>query len=367
MIEIPPHIQNLSPYKPGQSAAEIQRLYGLSDVVKLASNENPCGASPLALKALQSTQPLHLSLYPDGGHMLRHALSEAFGIPYDNILCHNGSDALLHLIMRAFVQPGDTVLSSQGTFVGYYVAANVAGAKLINIPMHNGYRFDVQAIANAINPSVKIVYIANANNPTGTYITQAEFEWLMQHIPQNILVIMDEAYSEYSRVLRDDYPNTLNTDYPNLITLRTFSKAYGLAALRIGYASANPQILSPMFRCRLPFEPGTPAQIAAIAALQDTEFVEQTVQLNKRGLELLHTELGRQGWEFPESSANFIMIDCGTAEKAQALYMGLLKKGFITRPLQGFGLPHCLRISTGTDSQNLKLVQDMAVLRADFI
>lgn len=209
MISIPSHILDLQPYKPGQSPADIKRLYGIDKVIKLASNENPLGASPLALQRIQSITDDDLSLYPDGGFALRMELSRHLNISYTNILTYNGSDALLHLIMKCFTEPGDDIISSMGTFVGYYVASKTANLHRIEIPLTHDYRYDVQAITHAITSKTKIVYIANANNPTGTYINNQELHFLIENIPQNILIIMDEAYYEYSASIVDDYPNSI--------------------------------------------------------------------------------------------------------------------------------------------------------------
>jgi histidinol-phosphate aminotransferase len=366
MISIPSYILDLQPYKPGQSPADIKRLYGIDKVIKLASNENPLGASPLALQKIKSITDDDLSLYPDGGHALRMELSRHLNISHTNILTYNGSDALLHLIMKCFTEPGDEIISSMGTFVGYYVASKSANLHRIEIPLTIDYRYDVQAITNAVTSKTKIVYIANANNPTGTYINNQELNFLIENIPQNILIIMDEAYYEYSASIVDDYPNSIKLSAPNIITLRTFSKAYGLASLRVGYAIAPEDVISVMMKAKLPFDPGTVSQLAAIAALQDIDFVNKTVDLNKHSLQLFQQTFREQQWKISPSIANFSMIDCGTSEKADVLYMELLKNGFITRPLAGFGLPSCIRISTGTTDQNLALLSSTQKIRELF-
>jgi histidinol-phosphate aminotransferase len=210
------------------------------------------------------------------------------------------------------------------------------------------------------------VYIANANNPTGTYINQAEFEKLLNAVPDSVLLIMDEAYFEYTEVIADDYPNSLLHRRPNMITLRTFSKAYGLASLRVGYAIGPSELIQVMAKSKLTFDPGTLSQIAAIAALDDHEFVNATIELNKRGLQLFQDSFKSQGWKISPSVANFSMIDCGTEQKAIDLTLELEKKGIIVRRLPGFKLPHCVRISTGTDEANQRVVSIMAELSQYF-
>lgn len=365
-IFIPEHIQKLSPYTPGTSIKTVREKHGITDIVKLASNENPLGASPLALNALKSIIGDDLSVYPDGGVSLGNALAKKFEISPEEVVTYNGSDALLHLIMRCFTVPGDTIVSSHGTFVGYYVATSIANLNTISVPLTPDYRFDIDGIIKAIDSKTRIVYIANANNPTGTYITQAEFEKLINAVPDSVLLIMDEAYYEYSTILADDYPNSLVHRRPNMITLRTFSKAYGLASLRVGYAIGPSELIQVMAKSKLTFDPGTLSQIAAIAALEDHQFVKDTIELNKRGLNLFQKAFAEQGWTISPSIANFSMIDCGTEQKAIDLTFELEKRGIIVRRLPGFKLPHCVRISTGDDVANERVVAVMSELSQSF-
>ena len=365
-IFIPEHIQKLSPYTPGTSIKAVREKHGITDIVKLASNENPLGTSPLALHALKKIIADDLSVYPDGGVSLGNALAQKFHVQPEEVVTYNGSDALLHLIMRCFTVPGDTIVSSDGTFVGYYVATSIANLNCKSVPLTTDYRFDIDGIIDAIDSNTRIVYIANANNPTGTYINQAEFEKLLNAVPDSVLLIMDEAYFEYTEVIADDYPNSLLHRRPNMITLRTFSKAYGLASLRVGYAIGPTELIQVMAKSKLTFDPGTLSQIAAIAALDDHEFVNATIELNKRGLQLFQDSFKSQGWKISPSVANFSMIDCGTEQKAIDLTLELEKKGIIVRRLPGFKLPHCVRISTGTDEANQRVVSIMAELSQYF-
>ncbi|NBO69297.1 MAG: histidinol-phosphate transaminase [Bacteroidetes bacterium] len=363
-IFIPEHIQSLSPYTPGTSIKTVQERHGITDIVKLASNENPLGASPKALEALRNITSDDLSVYPDGGEFLCEAIAQRLNIKKNEVVCYNGSDALLHLMMRCFTVPGDTIVSSEGTFVGYYVATSIANVKRVAIPLTEDYKFDIDGIIAAIDSTTRIVYIANANNPTGTHITKVEFEKLLSALPDSVLLIMDEAYYEYTEIIADDYPNSLLYRRPNMITLRTFSKVYGLASLRVGYAIGPSELIGVMSKSKLTFDPGTLSQIAAVAAMKDNDFLQATVQLNKDGLSLFQDSFAKQGWKISPSVANFSMIDCGTEEKAIQLTNDLEKKGIIVRRLPGFKLPHCVRISTGTQATNERVVSVMKELIA---
>ncbi len=358
MIQLPKHITDLTPYKPGQSAAEIRRLYGIEDVAKLASNENPLGCSPKAIAAIEVALK-ECALYPDGGLALRMTLAEKFSIPVEEVICHSGSDALIHLALRTFLEDGDELVASHGTFIGFQVAAKLHGFTPIYVPQTSDYQYDIPALAAAVTSRTKILYLANVNNPTGTFFSREEFLWLMERVPDTVLVIMDEAYSEYSQALVPEFLDSLRHRHPNMLTLRTFSKVYGLAGLRVGYGIASADVIAPMMKAKLPFDPNTLGQIGAIAALEDTDFLKRTVQLNSIGIHSFTSAFQDLGLTFPRSAGNFVMIDCRTPEKAQQVYMGLLQRGFITRPLGGFSLPHCIRISTGTEAQNTGLVQAM--------
>jgi len=365
-IFIPEHIQKLSPYTPGTSIKTVREKHGISDIVKLASNENPLGASPLAVEALKNIIADDVSVYPDGGVSLGTALAEKFSVQPEEVITYNGSDALLHLMMRCFTVPGDTIVSSHGTFVGYYVATSIANLNCVSVPLTSDYRFDIEGIIKAIDETTRIVYIANANNPTGTYINQAEFEQLLNAVPDTVLLIMDEAYFEYTEILAEDYPNSLLHRRPNMITLRTFSKAYGLASLRVGYAIGPADLIQVMAKSKLTFDPGTLSQIAAIAALDDHAFVQSTIELNKRGLDLFQSSFKSQGWTISPSVANFSMIDCGSEQKAIDLTYELEKRGIIVRRLPGFKLTHSVRISTGTDEANHRVIEIMSELSQYF-
>jgi len=365
MISLPTNIRNSAAYKPGQSVDEIREKYGLTDLIKLASNENPLGGSPIAEEyARHAIDKAHI--YNDGGLALRKALAQRYGIDYSQTICHNGSDALIHSAIRTFTDPEhDVLLSSQGTFAGFMVAASLSGAKKVLVPLTHDYRFDVDAMIRAITPETKVIYIANANNPTGTFITGEEYERLMDSVPDKVLVIMDEAYFEYSKDLELTYPDSLSYNYTNVLTLRTFSKVYGLASLRIGYGIASPEIIDAMLRVKLSFDPTGPAAAAGIGALQDTDFLRATVEMNTMELRRIYAKCCELGLTVPYPAANFVMIECFNNENAQALYERLMRKGIITRPLAGFGMPSCVRISTGLPAQNDRMMMTLEEIIMD--
>ncbi|MBK7033955.1 MAG: aminotransferase class I/II-fold pyridoxal phosphate-dependent enzyme [Ignavibacteria bacterium] len=362
MIVPNPHLQHIASYTPGASPDQIKAEFGLDHVEKLASNENPRGSSAAALEAAREALSSQAHLYADGGMRLRQRLAEHHNVSIESISVHNGSDAIIHQIMRVFLLPGETALSSHGTFVSFGLAVRGVAAEPQFVPLTAGYRFDVQALVAAVTDRTKVIYIANPNNPTGTYITHDELVWIMDNVPSSTLVVLDEAYVEYARHLAPDtYPDALSMPYQNLLCLRTFSKAYGLAALRIGYAIGHPDVVQWLIRTKLPFDPNGPGCAAAVAALDDQDFVHESVELNGKGLALLLSTLHECGYVTSSSIANFVMVDLGDAFTAAAFHKHLLLQGFIARPLAGFGLPTCVRISTGTQEQNVHLAD---VLRA---
>ena len=355
MIAPNSHLRDVSAYTPGASPEQIKAQYGLDRVEKLASNENPLGASPAATQAAIDALS-SVGLYQDGGVALRTHIAAMHGVSPECISLNNGSDAIIHQVMRVFLHPRRTALSSEGSFVSFRLAVKGADREFRLVPMLRGYRFDVRALAAAVDSTTQIVYIANPNNPTGTYVTQDELTWLMERLPKDVLVVLDEAYVEYARhLVADTYP-TESFTRPNLLRLRTFSKAYGLAALRIGYALGDPDVIQWLNRTKLPFDPNGVGCAAAIAAIDDQAFVQRTVELNASALTLLHATLHELGYTTSNSVANFVMIDLHTKARAEEFHLELLHNGFISRPLVGFGLPNCVRISTGTQAQMERLV-----------
>ncbi len=356
---VPPYIESLEPYKPGKPISELQRETGLTSIIKLASNENPLGPSPIALQRLkQHLDELHL--YPNGGMDLRQILAARFRLKVDNVICGSGSEGIMSSIIRAFLCDDDEVLTSEGTFVGFYVLARSRGTKLALVPLRN-YRFDLPAIADAITPHTKIIYLANPNNPTGTIFTTPEFDAFIARVPDHVLIILDEAYFEYAKDT-PSYPDSMRYRYDNVITLRTFSKIYGLAGIRIGYGFAHDRLITNLLKVKLPFEPSTLAQAAGIGALEDEEFLARSLALNAAGKKFLLPALRELGLKVLPTEANFVLVPLESESMANYLYQELLLQGVIVRPLKSFGLPDCLRITIGTQEQNDVLVDRLRVI-----
>jgi histidinol-phosphate aminotransferase len=355
---VPPHIETLQPYVPGKPIEETEREYGIKDVIKLASNENPLGPSPQAVAAMaKALSKAHL--YPDGSsYFLVGRLAEALGVRPDEVMVGSGSNELIELLIRTFTTPEDEALLSQGSFLMYKVALHAHGRRFVEVPMQAGYRYDLEAMAQAITPRTRIVFLANPDNPTGTAFGRGELERFLERVPPDVLVVHDEAYFEY--VDWPEYPNGLSyfRKLPNLVVLRTFSKAYGLAGVRLGYGVMQPRLVSYLNRARMPFHLTSLAQAAGVAALDDREHVQNTRTITHRGLRYLEAELPKLGVEVPRSHANFVFADFG--RPAQPIFEALLQRGVITRPVPGYGFPNALRISVGLDVENERLVRALA-------
>jgi histidinol-phosphate aminotransferase len=351
---VPPYIESLRPYEPGRSIDEVRRAYRLTDVSKLASNENPLGPSPLAVEAMRC-ELSGLNLYPNGGLDLRRTLAENFDLKLENVIAGSGSEGIMSGIIRTFLCDDDEVLTTDAAFIGFQVLARSRGVKYRTVP-YRDWHYDLPALAEQITEKTKIIYLANPNNPTGTIFTRHEFDSFYQHVPERVLIILDEAYFEYAKD-NPRYPDSMHYRYDNVITLRTFSKIYGLAGIRIGYGFAHQDLIANLLKVKLPFEPSTLAQAAGIAALRDKEFLHRSLEMNARGLRLLTDSFRSMGLEVVPSDANFVMLPLGSAEDARALTEALLRDGVIVRPLGAFGLPQCIRISTGTDEENARCVQ----------
>ncbi len=351
---VPPYIESLCPYEAGRGAEEIQREYGVACVSKLASNENPLGTSPLALQAMARTlESLHL--YPNGGLDLRRVLAEQFDLKIDNVIAGSGSEGIMSNIIRTFLCDEDEVLTTQAAFIGFQVLAKSRGVRYRTVP-YRDWHYDLPALARDINERTKIIYLANPNNPTGTIFTKHEFDEFYRHVPERVLIILDEAYFEYAKD-NPRYPDSMHYRYDNVITLRTFSKIYGLAGVRIGYGFAHEDLIANLLKVKLPFEPSTVAQAAGIGALADKEFLHRSLELNARGLKFLTKSFREFGVSVVPSEANFVMVVLPDAARAAQLNRDLLAQGIIVRPLASFGLPNCLRISTGTDEDNRRCVE----------
>jgi len=350
---VPPYIESLSPYQAGRSIEEIQREYGVARVAKLASNENPLGSSPLAIEGMKH-QMAGLNRYPNGGLDLRRVLAAKFDLKVANVVAGSGSEGIMSNIIRTFLCDEDEVLTTESAFIGFQVLAKSRGVRYRTVP-YRSWHYDLPACAEAVNDHTKIIYLANPNNPTGTIFTKQEFDAFYRHVPERVLIILDEAYFEYAKD-NPRYPDSMHYRYDNVITLRTFSKIYGLAGIRIGYGFAHEDLISNLLKVKLPFEPSALAQAAGIGALADKEFLHRSLELNARGLRFLTESLREFPLQVVPSEANFVMVVMPDEHDASQLYERLLREGVIVRPLKSFGLPACLRISAGTDEENHRLV-----------
>lgn len=348
----PDWIRTLAPYPPGKPIEELEREYGISDSIKLASNENPLGPSPRALTAIkEALNQLHR--YPDGScYYLKRALARKLGVSPDAIVFGNGSNELIELAVRTFLRPGDEAIMADQAFVIYRLVVQAQGGRARVVPLRH-YTHHLEAIADAITPATRMVFLANPNNPTGTIFFRDEWEEFLARVPEDVIIVMDEAYFEYVDDPR--YPDSLSSHTPTraLLTLRTFSKIYGLAGLRIGYGIAPPVLVDLMDRVRAPFNVNSLAQAAAVAALEDEEHVKRTREVNRQGMEFLRREFERLGLEYVPSWANFILVRVGNGAR---VYEALLRRGVIVRPMGVYGFPEHLRISIGTPEENERCI-----------
>lgn len=355
---VPCNIRDLKPYVAGKTIAEVRQEYDPTRIAKLASNENRLGCSPHVEEAVQKALQ-EIQDYPDPiSENIRQQLAEKNNVKPENIIVGAGSESLIANLCRTFFLNHEQAVTADATFVGFFVQANIRGISLIRVPVTNNYSFDLEAISSAVSERTKMVYIANPNNPTGTYISKTEFENFMNKVPSDVLVVMDEAYYEYAHHL-SDYPSSIEYDYPNVLTLRTFSKAYGLAGFRIGYAIAAEELINQMMKTKLTFEPTTLAQAAAEAALQDDEFIQKSLSVVENGKEQLYRFFDQHGVKYVKSSSNSVMMVLPDEEQAVTFNQEMLKKGVILRRVGAFGLPNCIRITIGTE-------EDMAYFRECF-
>jgi len=349
----PSYIRAIAPYQPGKPISELERELGVTDIVKLASNENPLGASPQALAAARAALD-DISLYPDGnGFALKDALVQRYGVALDQIVLGNGSNDLLELAARAFLTVGDKSVYSDHAFAVYPLATQAVGATGISVKAQD-YGHDLDAMRNAaVSQNAKLIFIANPNNPTGTFLSGEALHEFLTRLPAHILVVLDEAYNEYlPEECRYDSVSWLG-EFPNLVISRTFSKAYGLASLRVGYALGHPQVIDMLNRVRQPFNVNSVAQAAAVAALQDGAFVQRTFELNQQGMAQLTEGLRALGLSFIPSYGNFVSFHI---KNANHVYRRLLELGVIVRPVGGYAMPDYLRVSIGLETQNHKFL-----------
>ncbi|MFH2048298.1 MAG: histidinol-phosphate transaminase [bacterium] len=360
MIKILDRIKNLRPYKAGKPISELAREKNLKKIIKLASNENPLGPSPKAVEAIkENIWNLHRYVDPSANEMVT-AISKKYNIQPQHIICGNGTDSLIADIVAAFSDPGDEVLTSEGSFIGIYVSANKQGRILTQVSLKD-YAYDLNAISNAISEKTKVVFLANPNNPTGTMFTGTEFELFMQKIPDSVLVILDEAYEAYAREF-DDYPVGVNYWYDNLLVTRTLSKVYGLGGLRIGYTVGPEYLISALAKYKLPFEPNCLAQVAAVAALNDDEFLNETVATNRRSLKVMRDKFDTLGIAYVESATNFLLMLMPSESFAEGFNNNCLNKGLIVRHVEPFGVPNGIRINSGTDEETklaLEIIEEV--------
>jgi histidinol-phosphate aminotransferase len=353
---VPPHLLGLITYEPGLSADYVKEQFGLHRVAKLASNENPLGTSPKAIECARKALS-DMYRYPDGGLALRQRLAERFNMKVENAITGSGSEGIMANVVRTFLCDDDEVLTTEAAFAGFQVLAKGRGVAYRTVP-YRDWHYDLPALADAITTRTKLIYLANPNNPTGTFFTRDQFEDFYARVPERVLIIIDEAYFEFAAA-QPTYPDSLHYRFDNVITLRTFSKAYGLAAARIGYGCAHESLIAMLLKVKLPFEPSGPAAAAALGALEDEAFLRASLENNADGLTYLTLALRNVGVTVIPSAANFIMLEFRNADEARQIFDGLLSRGVIVRPLASTGLAQCLRVSIGTPDENRMLVENL--------
>jgi len=357
---VPVWIRAIDAYQPGRPIEEVERELGIH-AVKLASNENPLGPSPLAVEAAQRALR-DANWYPDGaGFYLRKKLSERLGLEMDRVMLGAGSCELIDLAARTLLTPGDNAVTSEGSFPLYYSAVRATGERLAAVPLRD-FGFDLEAIAGAVDGRTRVIYLANPNNPTGTVFTADAFDRFLARIPETALVVLDEAYFEYAD--RPGYSRSLDLVRAgcNLLVLRTFSKVYGLAGMRVGYAAGPAGLLAQMNKVRQPFNVSGVSLAAALTALDDVEHVRRSLENNRRGMAQLEAGLRAQGVSFVPSVANFLLVHLGPATNRIA--EAILRLGVIVRPMAWMGFPGAIRVSVGTPAENEKFLAALAEVRA---
>ena len=349
-------LKDLSPYKPGKPLDDVKREYGLTEVIKLASNENPLGCSPKAIEAINEAVQ-NLALYPDGNcTLLKKALSDKLKLSENQVILSSGSDEMVDLIAKTFVNKGDEVIMADITFPRYIATTKMMGGKPVIVPLKD-WTYDLDGMLNKITEKTKLIWLCNPNNPTGTMFNEEKLINFLDKVPQNIVVVYDEAYNEY--VTKEDYPKdsiSLLKKYPNILILRTFSKIYGLAALRVGYTMASEEIIENINKIRGPFNVNSLAQAAALAALEDQDFIKESYRVNKEGKEYLYDEFNKMNLEFAPSETNHIFVN--VQRNGSEVFIELQKKGMIIRPMVGTWI----RVSIGTMEQNkvfIKLLKEL--------
>ena len=346
-----PGIAGLKPYKSGKSVEDLKRESGIADAIKLASNENPFGPSPKALAAAR-TKLQKVSVYPDGnGYALRKALAEYHGLDADFITIGNGSNEILELVARLFLAPGRQSVFSLHAFAVYSIVTQATGADAVVVPVKKGsFQADLDGMLAALSDRVRVLFLANPNNPTGTWLTAAELHDFISRIPPQVIIVLDEAYFEY--VDKRGYESAIQwvANFPNLLVTRTFSKIYGLAGFRIGYSVSRPELAELLNRVRQPFNTNLPAQAAALAALDDVDHVRLSREKNLAGMDWMESAFNAMGLSWIPSAGNFICVDF--KREAAPINDALLREGVIVRSLANYGLPDCLRVTIASESEN---------------
>jgi histidinol-phosphate aminotransferase len=360
-----PHtgIRSLVPYKPGTSIEEIKKQKGLDDIIKMASNENPLGCSPLALSALHNIPSSTIATYPSSlNHPLMDKLAQNLNINSEQLFLSNGSDYIFSLLIKCFALHSDKhMVTHDYAFSTYAILAHSLQVAVQTVAVNDDYQVDVDQIIKSTNTQTALVFLANPNNPTGLLISQQKIEQLLKHLPEQTLLVLDEAYYEYAAHLLE--PNSIDwlDDYPNLIITRTFSKIYGMAGLRLGYAIAHPEIINILQRVQLPFAVNQAALNAAYAALDDVEFIQQSLSMNNEGMQQLKKGFEELTIDYFPSAGNFLTFNCN--EDGMAFYHYLLERGIIIRPLHPYSMPNYLRVSVGTKEQNTRFLNALAQYR----
>lgn len=356
-MKISPFIQNLKPYVAGKSIEEVQRDYGLKEIVKLASNENALGPNPKVIEAAKNALS-EIHRYPDASYITsKKIIANHFKLQPNNIAMGNGSNELIDMLIRVFCEPNqDEILISQASFVAYKVCAHVNRVNVTEVPMKKNFQMDIEAMANALSDKHKIVFLPNPNNPTGMYISKKEMEPLLNKIKVrgDVLLVIDEAYNEFVRA--SDYPNSLSLfkEFKNVVVLRTFAKVHGLAGLRLGFMMADPHIVDLLERIRLPFNVSNVTASTIDVALNDPDYVKRSQEVVWEGLEYFESELKKMGLEYCPSQGNFIFFDLG--RDSSLIFEELLKRGVILRPVKNYGFPNHMRMSVGTMAENKKAI-----------
>jgi histidinol-phosphate aminotransferase len=362
MVQVAKNILSIKPYKPGKPISEVKRELGLTTITKLASNENPLGPSPKVIETIKQVAS-QINIYPDGSaYELKNAIikyhkNKNQTVTQNQIVVGNGSNDVIEIAIRTLVGKDEELVVSKQAFIVYELISKASNINYKTVPLKQDFSFDIDAYINAFTEKTKLVCLVNPNNPTGTYFSKQEFEKLLKALPKNAIVLIDEAYIDF--VDKEDYPDSLNyrKNYPNMISCRTFSKAFGMSGLRLGYAITSEEIADYMNRVREPFNTNIIAQTAGITALEDEEYLKKGVLLNNTQREIYYKEFEKMGLEYVPSQGNFILVKVGeTEDSGMKAYNFLLKNGVIVRPMNGYGFPKHIRISIGLEEENQKCI-----------